>query len=144
VHHFSNIVKPPNLRHETGDNDAYPCPRKLTPRKISNPAVRRDTRGQTGDCVVRSIAIASGLPYQCVYHLINAAGQCERTGTRKRRKSNARTRLYKQTVRRVLADLGWRWIPNNADRFGLHGAFAGQRASVLTGCVGFQSIRRPL
>jgi hypothetical protein len=68
-------------------------------------------KGHTGDCVVRSIAIASGLPYQYVYDLINAAGQCERTGTRKRDKSNARTGVYKQTVRRVLADLGWRWTP---------------------------------
>jgi hypothetical protein len=68
-------------------------------------------RGKTGDCVVRSIAIASGQPYQYIYDLINAAGQSERTGTRKRGKSNARTGVYKQTVRRVLEELGWRWTP---------------------------------
>jgi hypothetical protein len=68
-------------------------------------------RGKTGDCVVRSIAIASGLPYQHVYDLVNRASTHERTGTRKRGKSNARTGVYKSTIKRVMKSLGWVWTP---------------------------------
>jgi hypothetical protein len=68
-------------------------------------------KGQTGDCVVRSIAIATGLPYQKVYDLVNEAAKCERTGTRKRGKSNARTGVYKTSIHRVMKSLGWVWTP---------------------------------
>ena len=36
-------------------------------------------KGKTGDCVVRSIAIATGLPYQQIYDLVNGAAVYERT-----------------------------------------------------------------
>jgi hypothetical protein len=68
-------------------------------------------RGKTGDCVVRSIAIATGLPYQHVYDLVNRASTHERTGTRKRGKSDARTGVYKSTIKRVMKSLGWVWTP---------------------------------
>ncbi len=68
-------------------------------------------RGKTGDCVVRSIAIATGLPYQHIYDLVNRASTYERTGTRKRGKSNARTGVYKSTIKRVMLSLGWVWTP---------------------------------
>src|SRR5580658_150386 len=68
-------------------------------------------RGKTGDCVVRSIAIATGLPYQQVYDLVNRSSVHERTGTRKRGKSNARTGVYKSTIKRVMNSLGWVWTP---------------------------------
>jgi hypothetical protein len=68
-------------------------------------------RGKTGDCVVRSIAIATGLPYQQIYDLVNRASVHERTGTRKRGKSNARTGVYKSTIRRLMNSLGWVWTP---------------------------------
>jgi len=68
-------------------------------------------KGQAGDCVVRSIAIATGKPYQEVYDAINALAQSERTGTRKRGKSSARAGVYKNTYRRYLESLGWRWVP---------------------------------
>ena len=67
--------------------------------------------GKTGDCVVRSIAIATGLPYQHIYDLVNRASVHERTGTRKRGKSNARTGVYKSTIKRVMNSLGWVWTP---------------------------------
>lgn len=67
--------------------------------------------GHTGDCVVRAIAIATQLPYQQVYDGINAASYGERTGTRKKGISSARTGVYKQTIRKYLASLGWRWMP---------------------------------
>jgi hypothetical protein len=68
-------------------------------------------RGKTGDCVVRSIAIATGLPYQQIYDLVNAAATYERTGTRKRGKSNARTGVYRTSIKRVMKFLGWVWTP---------------------------------
>src|ERR1700684_1770464 len=68
-------------------------------------------RGKTGDCVVRSTAIATGLPYQHIYDLVNRASTHERTGTRKRGKSNARTGVYKSTIKRILNSLGWVWTP---------------------------------
>src|SRR5580704_7544225 len=68
-------------------------------------------RGMTGDCVVRSIAIATGLPYQHIYDMVNRASTRERTGTRKRGISNARTGVYKSTIHRVMKELGWVWTP---------------------------------
>jgi hypothetical protein len=68
-------------------------------------------RGKAGDCVVRSIAIATALPYQYIYDLVNRASVYERTGTRKRGKSNARTGVYKSTIKRVMNSLGWVWTP---------------------------------
>jgi hypothetical protein len=67
--------------------------------------------GKTGDCVVRSVAIATGLPYQQVYDRVNALAGRERTGKRKRGKSNARIGVYKGTTKRLLEELGWRWTP---------------------------------
>jgi len=64
-----------------------------------------------GDCVTRSIAIATGLPYQVVYDALNTAAKRERRGTRKRGISSARTGVYRQTFQRYLAELGWRWTP---------------------------------
>src|ERR1700731_5472963 len=67
--------------------------------------------GKAGDCVVRSVAIATGLPYQHIYDLVNRSSVYERTGTRKRGKSNARTGVYKSTIKRVMNSLGWVWTP---------------------------------
>jgi hypothetical protein len=76
-------------------------------------------RGDTNDCVTRAIAIATGLPYQQVYDLVNAHGQGERQRVRRRTgrlrgKSSARTGVYKPTTRRILAALGWTWHPTMA------------------------------
>lgn len=65
--------------------------------------------GQAGDCVTRSIAIATGIPYQTVYDSINVIAQSERTGKRKRGKSSARSGVYKYTSRKYLLSLGWVW-----------------------------------
>ena len=58
-------------------------------------------KGTTGDCVCRSIAIAADRPYKEVYDTINEFAKKERTGTRKRGKSSARTGVYKDTVKRL-------------------------------------------
>src|SRR5271168_1561559 len=67
--------------------------------------------GSTGDCVVRSVAIATGIPYQRVYDYVNQLAVNERTGTRKRGKSNARTGVYRATFRKMMESLGWVWTP---------------------------------
>lgn len=71
-------------------------------------------KGATGDCVTRAIAIATGNSYQEVYDAINAAGLGERIGSRKRGVSNARTGVYKQTIRRYMESIGWKWTPTMA------------------------------
>lgn len=66
--------------------------------------------GSTGDCVTRSIAIATGKPYQEVYDALNRLAQTERVGKRKRKRSNSRTGVFRRTYQRYLESLGWRWI----------------------------------
>ena len=68
--------------------------------------------GLTGDCACRAIAIATGRPYREVYDLINAYAKRERTGTRKRGRSNARTGVYSATADRLLRrEYGATWTP---------------------------------
>jgi hypothetical protein len=66
-------------------------------------------RGKAGDCVARSIAIATRLPYRHVYALLNELAGCERP-TRGRR-SSARNGVFRHTCQRLLESLGWRWVP---------------------------------
>jgi hypothetical protein len=66
-------------------------------------------RGSTGDCVTRSIAIATGKPYQEVYDALNRLGQAERVSKRKKRRSNSRTGVFRATYQCYLESLGWQW-----------------------------------
>lgn len=66
-------------------------------------------KGKAGDCAARAISIATGRPYQEVYDAINALGAKERTGTRKRGTSNARTGVHKEAVHKYMAAIGWKW-----------------------------------
>ncbi|HMD09496.1 MAG TPA: hypothetical protein VKH63_18345 [Candidatus Acidoferrum sp.] len=68
-------------------------------------------KGKAGDCVVRAISIATGKPYQQIYDLVNSLAAYERTGKRKRGKSDARTGVYKTSIKRVMQALGWVWTP---------------------------------
>lgn len=68
-------------------------------------------RGDTGDCVTRAFAIASGLPYQTIYDRINELGKAERKGKRKRDISSARTGVYTHTIRKLAKELGAVWTP---------------------------------
>jgi hypothetical protein len=67
-------------------------------------------RGQAGDCVVRSIAIATGSPYREIYHALNDAAKRERP-RKNRGRSSARNGVKKQTIRRYMDSLGWKWTP---------------------------------
>jgi hypothetical protein len=61
--------------------------------------------------VARAVAIATGLPYQVVYDAIDLAGKGERVTRSRRGQSGARTGVYKPTIRRYMAEIGWRWVP---------------------------------
>lgn len=64
-----------------------------------------------GDCVTRAIANATGLDYKVIYDRLNALAKSERTGKRKRGKSNSRDGVYKNTFKKYLEELGWTWHP---------------------------------
>jgi len=64
-------------------------------------------KGKTGDCVTRSVAIATGKSYQEVYDALNQLAQAERISKRKKRWSSSRTGVYRQTYQRYLESLGW-------------------------------------
>ncbi len=72
-------------------------------------------KGKTGDCVCRAIAIATEKPYKEIYDLINEYGKAERANLKRRgnahngHRSDARTGVYKETIRKIMARLGWKW-----------------------------------
>jgi len=68
-------------------------------------------QGKTGDCVCRSIAIATGMPYAYVYMLLSEQAQQQRITKRQPKRGSARTGIYKTTIRRTLETLGWKWTP---------------------------------
>jgi hypothetical protein len=67
-------------------------------------------KGQTNDCVVRAIAIATARDYREVYKGLNGMAQHERPRSGKTR-SSPRTGVYKQTIRRYMQAIGWVWTP---------------------------------
>jgi len=68
-------------------------------------------KGDTGDCVTRAIAIATGEPYQKIYDDMNRIGKQERRSKNRSSKSTARGGVYKPTYHRYLLSLGWKWTP---------------------------------
>lgn len=67
-------------------------------------------KGSTGDCVTRAIAIAMGRPYPDVYDELNKLAERERPRGKKKR-SSARTGVHIPTIRRYMAEMGWKWTP---------------------------------
>lgn len=67
-------------------------------------------KGEADDCVVRSIAIATGKPYQDVYDQMNAMAKRERPRKGQKR-SSSRTGVKTPTVRRYMESIGWVWTP---------------------------------
>src|ERR1700686_1566888 len=68
-------------------------------------------QGKTGDCVCRSIDIATNMPHAYVYMLLNENAQQQRITKRQPKRGNARIGIYKNTIRQVLEMLGWKWTP---------------------------------
>lgn len=64
-------------------------------------------KGLASDCACRAIAIATGKPYKEIYSLINDYGKRERRAN----KSTARTGVWSPTLKKIMASLGWRWVP---------------------------------
>jgi hypothetical protein len=65
-------------------------------------------KGSTGDCVARSIAIASGLPYIDVYRSLADGGKSQRG-----KKSTPRNGIYvgRKWFKDYMAQLGFVWVP---------------------------------
>jgi hypothetical protein len=63
---------------------------------------------QAGDCVVRSIAIATGIPYQKVYDDLFKANQEFRNTSRTKL---ARSGTHREVLNKYLKKLGWKWTP---------------------------------
>jgi len=68
-------------------------------------------KGNTGDCGVRSLAIALELPYQEVYDKVNDLCLGERKSKRRRGKSSARTGIHSHTFKLIAEAYGLKWIP---------------------------------
>ena len=67
-------------------------------------------KGSTGDCVTRAIAIATERPYLEVYEALNMLATSERPRRGKKR-SSARTGVFRKTYEKYLLSLGWKWVP---------------------------------
>jgi len=69
--------------------------------------------GRTGDCVVRSVAIATEQPYGVVYEALSTGMRTQRSTTRGKAKASARDGV--NTTRKWFKDymrsLGWKWVP---------------------------------
>lgn len=70
-------------------------------------------KGDTGDCVTRAIAIASGRPYQEVYDGLNAY-KADMRQTKRVRGSSARTGVSRRVYDAYLKTRGWQWVPTMA------------------------------
>jgi hypothetical protein len=66
-------------------------------------------RGRAGDCTVRAIAIATGLPYQKIYDDLFDLNRQRRGGPRRKSPRDAGTST--DTIRKYMAAMGWAWIP---------------------------------
>jgi hypothetical protein len=82
-------------------------------------------KGTTGDCVVRSITIATELPYQSIYDALNIEAKANPIpwgrGPKKRiLHSSARTGVHRKHYDRFLKDLGWLWTPTMTIGSGCH------------------------
>jgi hypothetical protein len=68
-------------------------------------------RGDTGDCVVRAIAIATDTPYQSVYDDLNGLVTKHERKRAGRSKSSSRTGIRRAISDRYLTACGWTWVP---------------------------------
>ena len=75
-------------------------------------------KGQAGDCVVRSIAIVTGLPYQKVYDDLFKANEEFRNTSKtklarslKQKNDSPRSGTHRVVLKKYLAQLNFRWTP---------------------------------
>ena len=75
-------------------------------------------KGYAGDCVVRSIAIVTKLPYQQIYNDLFKANEEFRTNSKtklarslKQKNDTPRTGTHRVVLKEYLKKLGWIWSP---------------------------------
>ena len=75
-------------------------------------------KGKTGDCVVRSIAIATGISYQKIYQDLYDANEKFRIKSRSKlakslikKNDSPRTGTHRAVLKKYLKQLGWKWTP---------------------------------
>ena len=75
-------------------------------------------KGQAGDCVVRSIAIVTSMPYQKVYNDLFKANEEFRNTSRtklarslKQKNDSPRSGTHRVVLKKYLAQLGFQWTP---------------------------------
>jgi hypothetical protein len=75
-------------------------------------------KGKAGDCVVRSIAIATNLSYIKVYDDLYRANEEFRTSSHsklarslKQKNDTPRTGTHRVVIKKYLKELGWNWTP---------------------------------
>ena len=70
-------------------------------------------KGNTGDCVVRAVAIATGIPYQEVYDALSVNSRNQRLAKQKKRMSSARdgVNVKRKWFKDYMNSLGWKWHP---------------------------------
>ncbi len=66
---------------------------------------------RVGDCVTRSISIATRKSYREVYEALNLFAKLERRGRTKKGLSSSCQGVYRGTYERYLKMLGWTWAP---------------------------------
>ena len=69
-------------------------------------------RGQTGDCGVRALSIATGCGYEAAVEIVNRHAAQERPGSKRKRgrgRSSVDDGIYGATFRRIMSTLGWNW-----------------------------------
>jgi len=75
-------------------------------------------KGKAGDCVVRSIAIVTGMSYQKVYKDLYNANENFRISSKtklarslKQKNDSPRTGTHRVVLKKYLEKLGWKWTP---------------------------------
>ena len=75
-------------------------------------------KGKAGDCVVRSIAIVTGMSYQKVYQDLYNANENFRISSKtklarslKQKNDSPRTGTHRAVLKGYLEKLGWKWTP---------------------------------
>ncbi|MDB4845784.1 hypothetical protein N8086_02175 [Pelagibacteraceae bacterium] len=75
-------------------------------------------KGKAGDCVVRSIAIVTGLSYKKIYNdlyqeniLFRTTSKTKLARSLKKKNDSPRTGTQRVVLKKYLKNLGWNWTP---------------------------------
>ena len=75
-------------------------------------------KGKTGDCVVRSLAIVTGLPYNKIYNDLHKENKLFRITSKtklakslKKKNDSPRLGTHRVVLKKYLHKLGWNWTP---------------------------------